>query len=120
VGFGVMVGLLGLALGLLGAALVFLWGFTDHRSAHANANLFPCPPFVLALAPLAVGLVRGRMVAAQSAFYLASAAALCTLVGLAAKLLPGISQDNLDFIVFFLPLWVGIAYGARSLSGVSR
>jgi hypothetical protein len=113
--FGVLVGLLGLALGLLGCALVFLWGFTNHRAAHANANLLPCPPFVLALAPLAVGLVRGRMVSAQSAFYVATGAALLALAGLAAKLLPGVSQDNLDFIVLLLPVWVGIAYGARCL-----
>jgi hypothetical protein len=113
--FGALVGLLGLTFGLLGGALVFLWGFTDHVSAHANANLLPCPPFVLALAPLAVGLVRGRMVAAQSSFYLASAAALAALAGLAAKALPGVSQDNLAFIAFFLPLWAGIAYGARRL-----
>jgi hypothetical protein len=120
VGFGLVVGVLGLAFGLLGCALVFLWGFTDHRSAHANANLLPCPPFVLAFFPLAVGLIRGRIVAAQSTFYIAAAAALLALVGLAAKALPGVTQDNVDFIVFFLPVWIGIAYGARSLGGAVR
>jgi hypothetical protein len=117
IGFGLLVGLLGLVTGLLGAALVFLWAFTNHQAAHANANLLPCPPFLLALAPLAVGLVRGRMVAAQSTFYIAMAAALSALVGLAVKVLPGVGQDNLGFIVFFLPLWLGIAYGARRLAG---
>jgi hypothetical protein len=116
----VVVGVLGLAFGFLGSALVFLWGFTDHRAAHANANLLPCPPFVLALAVLAVGLARGRMVAAQSAFYIAAAAALTSVVGLAAKALPGAAQDNLVFIAFFLPLWLGLAYGARCLGGAAR
>jgi hypothetical protein len=120
VGFGILVGLIGLVAGLLGCALVFLWAFTNHLSAHANANLLPCPPFLLALAPLAIGLVRGRMVSAQSTFYLATAAALLAMVGLAAKALPGVSQENVDFIVFFLPLWAGIAYGARSLGGAGR
>ena len=114
--FGVLVGLLGLVCGLLGCALVFLWGFTNHLAAHANANLLACPPFLLALFPLAVGLVRGRMVSAQSTFYLATGAAVLVLVGLAAKALPGIAQDNADYLVFFLPLWAGIAYGARALS----
>jgi hypothetical protein len=120
VAFGLLVGLVGLAGGLLGCALVFLWAFTNHLAAHANANLLPCPPFVLALAPLAIGLMRGRMVSAQSTFYLAVGAAGLALIGLAAKLLPGVSQDNVDFLVFFLPLWVGIAHGARSLSGAGR
>jgi hypothetical protein len=120
VGFGLIVGLLGLVGGLLGCALVFLWGFTNHLSAHANANLLPCPPFLLALAPLAVGLARGRMVSAQSVFYLAVTAAALALVGLAAKALPGPAQDNVDFIVFLLPLWAGVAYGARALGGAAR
>jgi len=114
--FGVVVGLLGLVCGLLGCALIFLWAFTNHVSAHANANLLPCPPFLLALFPLAVGLVRGRMVSAQSTFYLATGAALLALVGLVVKALPGPAQDNVAFIALFLPLWAGIAYGARSLA----
>lgn len=113
--FGLLVGLLGLVLGFLGCCLVFLWAFTDHRAAHANANLLPCPPIVLALAPLTVGLVRGRMVSAQSAFYVATAAAALALVGLIAKAIPGPAQANVDFIVLLLPVWVGIAYGARSM-----
>jgi hypothetical protein len=116
-GFALYVGVLGLVAGLLGAALVFLWAFTNHQAAHANANLLPCPPFVLALVPLAVGLGRGRMVAAQSTFYLAIGAAVSALVGLVAKALPGVAQDNVGFILFFLPLWLGIAYGARRLGG---
>jgi hypothetical protein len=116
VGFGLLVGLVGLVGGLLGCALAFLWAFTNHLAAHANANLLPCAPFVLALAPLSVGVMRGRMVSAQSVFYLATAAATLALAGLALKALPGPAQDNLDFIAFFLPLWAGIAFGARSLS----
>jgi hypothetical protein len=115
IGFGLLVGVIGLTSGLLGAALVFLWAFTNHQAAHANANLLVCPPILLALAPLAVGLGRGRMVAAQSTFYIATLAALSALVGLAAKALPGAAQDNLVFIAFFLPLWIGVAYGARCL-----
>jgi hypothetical protein len=117
VGFGVLVGIIGLVAGLLGAALVFLWAFTNHQAAHANANLWVCPPFLLALAPLAVGLARGRMVAAQSTFYLATGAAIATAVDLVAKATPGGAQDNLIFIAFFLPLWAGLAYGARCLGG---
>jgi hypothetical protein len=75
---------------------------------------------VLALAPLAVGLVRGRMVAAQSTVYVAAGAGLMALVGLAAKALPGIAQDNVGFILFLLPLWAGIAYGARCLASGGR
>jgi hypothetical protein len=113
--FGLLVSLLGLVGGLLGCALVFLWAFTNHLAAHANANLLPCPPLLLALVPLAVGVARGRMVSAQSTFYIAATAAVLALAGLAAKALPGPAQDNVDFIVFFLPLWAGIAYGARAL-----
>jgi hypothetical protein len=30
-----------------------------------------------------------------------------------AKLLPGVSQDNTAFILFFLPLWVALCWAVR-------
>jgi hypothetical protein len=99
---------LGLVLGLLGVILVLLWVATNHRAAHANANILQAAPFAIALLPLGLGTALGRAWAPHGALLIAAATALLSLVGVAVKLLPGPSQDNLMFIALLLPIWTGL------------
>lgn len=110
------VGLLGLVLGLLGVVLVLLWVATNHKAAHANANILQLAPQALALVVLAVGIARGRATALRRAFLVAASAAALSSVGLIAKLLPGPAQDNLAFVALLLPLWAGMALALRRLA----
>ena len=87
---------------------------TDHRAAWANANIWQSPPWALALVVVCVGMMRGR--AGRRTFWVAVAVAAAAVVGLAAKILPGVSQDNLAFILLFLPMWAGLAHGVRSIT----
>jgi hypothetical protein len=109
---------LGLVLGLLGTVLLFLWVATDHRVAHANANILQTAPFTLLLAGYGVKLARGRAAAGRKSFVLVAAAAGASLLGLAGKALGLISQDNGPLIAFFLPLWLGLALGLAIHAGV--
>jgi hypothetical protein len=117
IALGAVASLLGLVLGLLGLVLVLLWTATNHRAAHANANIWQCAPFVLALVVHGVGVARGRSRAIRRGFVVAAAAAVAAAVGVLVKVLPGSTQDNLAFIVLLLPVWVGLALGLRLLTG---
>jgi hypothetical protein len=113
---GLASGALGLVLGLLGVILVLLWVATNHRAAHANANILQAAPWALALLPLGVGTALGRAWAPQGAFLMAASAALLSAVGLVAKVVPGPAQDNLLFIALLLPMWTGMAFALRRVS----
>jgi hypothetical protein len=105
----------GLILGLLGVILILLWAFTNHRAAHANANILLCAPWALALMPLGVGVALGRAWSIRGATYVAAATALLAVAAVLAKVLPGTAQDNAAFISLLLPLWLGLTYGLRQL-----
>jgi hypothetical protein len=106
---------LGLVLGLLGLILLALWIFTNHRAAYANANIFLCAPWAVALAPLGIGVALGWAGARRAAYWTAAAAAVLALVGIAAKILPGTTQDNAAFLALLIPLWLGLAWGLRQV-----
>lgn len=113
VALGVMTAGAGTIFGLCGFFLVFLWVATNHKAAHANANILLCAPWLLALSVVGVSLARGRLERARTAFRLTAAAAAMSLIGLLAKVLPGVTQDNYVFIALLLPLWIGLAIGLR-------
>jgi hypothetical protein len=115
---GLLAALLGLVLGLLGLILLLLWVATNHRATHANANILQAAPWALALVPLGVGLALGR--SARAAFLVAASAAALSLLGLLAKVLPGVSQDNLAFIALLLPVWLGLAFALRRITATAR
>lgn len=110
-GLGIGVSLLGLVGGLLGALLIFLWGFTNHRATHANANIMQAAPFALGLVVYGIKLARDRGGALRKAFLLAAGAAALSLLGLLLKLVGLVPQDNLPIVAFFLPLWAGMTLG---------
>ena len=113
VGLGVCGSLLGLVFGLLGFILLALWAFTDHKAAYANANILLLAPWLVALVGYGIAAALGRPTGTRRAFWLAAAATGFAAIGLVAKALPGYSQDNLVFIAFFLPVWLGLAAGFR-------
>jgi hypothetical protein len=116
VALGLLASLFGLVLGLLGLILLALWLFTNHKAAHANANIFLCAPWAVALAPLGVGVALGWQRARRIAAWIAAAAAALALVGVVVKVLPGLTQDNRAFLVMLVPLWLGLAWGLRQVA----
>jgi hypothetical protein len=112
---GLLASVIGLVLGGLGTILVLLWAFTNHRAAHANANILLCAPFALALLPLGIGVALGWARSRRSAAFIAAAAAGLAVTGVLAKVLPGTTQDNTAFLALFLPMWLGMAWGLRQL-----
>lgn len=102
--------------GLLGAALAFLWGVTDHVSAHANENLLLFNPLWLILAfPLAASTWKGtRSVLAER---LAMATAALGVVALLMHVVRLSAQDNLALIWLALPPAVAIALATRRQAG---
>ena len=107
--------LLGLMLGMPGLILLLLWAATNHRAAHANANILLCAPWTIALLPVGVGVAVSSESAKRVAFWIAASALALAVAGLAAKALPGPSQDNAAFLALLLPLWLGLTAGLRQL-----
>ena len=105
-------GLVGFGLAFFGVLLIYLWGFTDHSIAYGNENIFHLAPWAI-LAPVAALMSRRR--GAPYLFRLFAAAAVLSLLGLLIKVVPGFGQDTYRLISLLLPIWVGLALGARSL-----
>jgi Domain of unknown function (DUF4105) len=115
VALGSLSALIGFVAGLAGTLLLFLWAATNHRVAHANANVLQAVPWALALVVFGVKVAFGNGRAAQKAFVVAAAAAAISLFGLGARLTGLLPQDNGAFVALFLPLWLGLALGLRAL-----
>jgi hypothetical protein len=106
---GLQISLIGILFGFLGTCLVCVWAFTDHTAAHTNANILQIAPFILALGYDGIRLALGNNVAAKRALWLTLLAFVLSFIGLIAKVFPGLAQDNLPLVAFFLPLWLGTA-----------
>jgi Domain of unknown function (DUF4105) len=119
VAYGLLCAVFGLVVGFLGSFLLLAWMFTPHAVVYRNQNLLLFAPFALALVGLGPGVMANRAGAMRSAFAVAVAGtALCAL-GLGLKVLPVrlLSwQDNAALIAALLPMWAGLATGARSLA----
>lgn len=117
---GAITALLGLVIGLLGWILVFLWAFTNHKVAYANANILQLAPWAVLLAVYGIGVARGSAGAARAAALIAVSAVTASALGILAKALPGLNQDNWPFILAFLPLWIGLWFGLRSSTSTAN
>ena len=96
--------------GLGGLVLAALWLGTEHRSAWANENLLLFNPLALGLM-LAAPVRRWRESAvARTIAWLVFA---CAAFALLAKALPGFVQDNLDWILLWLPIHLALATGLK-------
>jgi len=107
---------LGGLLGLLGLALLGLWLFTDHRAAHANANIMQLAPWAWLLTVCGIGVAIGRPRTTHRARLVALSGLGLSLAGILGKMLPGANQDNWPIILFCLPVWLGLWLGLRQLS----
>jgi hypothetical protein len=112
---GLSASILGFVLGLLGLILVCLWLFTDHRAAHANANILQLAPWSLGLSAYGLAVALGRSGGARKARTLALSAAIFSAVGVICKAVPGLNQDNWPFVLLCFPLWLGMWVGFREL-----
>ena len=115
VALGSLSALLGFIAGLAGVLLIFLWVATNHRAAHANANILQSVPWAIALLVLGIQVALGRKPAAQRAFIITAAAAATSLFGLGARITGLLGQDNGAFVALFLPLWLGMALAFHAL-----
>ncbi len=103
---------LGGAFGVVGLALFFIGGFTDHAVAHRNENLFLANPITLAALPLGLMLAFGSAPARTGLRWVWSCLAASTLLGLALKVLPSFDQDNWNIVALVLPVNLGFAAAA--------
>lgn len=101
--------------GLVGALLVFLWGFTAHQAGWANRNLFLLSPLCLLLLPGAIALLRRRAPGRLFRPLLWAVAAIAML-GWILQWLSLQPQYNLSWIALLLPVHVALALalGRRS------
>jgi hypothetical protein len=113
---GISTSVLGFVLGLIGLILVCLWFFTDHKAAHANANILQLAPWSLVLTAYGIAVALGRAAAVRKARALALSVVVFSAVGVLCKALPGLNQDNWPFILLCFPLWLGMWVGFRELS----
>ncbi len=110
---GISTSILGFVLGLVGLILVCLWLFTDHKAAHANANILQLAPWSLLLSAYGFAVALGRRAAMRRAQTFALSAAVFSALGVLCKVLPGLNQDNWPFILLCFPLWLGMWVGLR-------
>jgi len=99
--------------GLGGLLLLFLWFGTEHRAAWRNENLLLLDPLCLALLPAWFGLLRGRAAPRARARLLAWIVAAVAASALATKILPGVVQANLHWILLLLPIHLALALALR-------
>ena len=113
--FGLIAAVSGLICGALGAFLVWAWVATPHAAVYRNQNILLFAPFLLAFVVLGPGAALGHAGATRKLFLGAATASVCALVAIALKVLPFAPQQNGSLILFLLPLWLGLALGAKAL-----
>ena len=110
-------GLVALLVGLGGALLVFLMGFTDHQVTYGNENALLVSFLALVLAFALRPALHGSDRAARLASALALAVAGLALVALLLKVvLPG-HQDTWETMALMLPIDLGLALGTLHALG---
>ncbi len=110
---------LGVPLGLLGAALAYLTFFSSHSAAAANYNVLLLPPWGLALTVAGIAAWRGKGWAGSVARWAASGAFFSTLLALGIRSFTHQPQVNNQELAVALPLWLGAAIAAH-LAGKGR
>ena len=102
-----------LLVGLGGALLTYLWGFSYHAAAYRNENLLLVNLLSLVLAVVLPSAVRGRSWAVVPARRLALVSVGLGVLALLLKPLPWFFQHNLEVIAFVLPIHAGLWLGLR-------
>ena len=100
--------------GLAGVLMLVLWFATTHRAAWATEpKLLFAPLALLLIVPLLRG-ARRDVPASRFALVLTSLMTLAAIIALVANLTGWLLQRNLHWILFALPVWVGLASGLFS------
>jgi hypothetical protein len=97
--------------GLAGALMLVLWFGTAHRAAWANENLWLFNPAAWLLIPALLHVRKRGAGVSRCSLAIAALMVLLALFALASKLLPAFPQQNLPWILFALPAWLGLAGG---------
>ncbi len=106
-----------LVCGVIGAVLVFLWGFTEHHAAWANRNLLLFNPLCLLLIPGAVMLLRKRTPAAWFRWLLLIVVAVAASAWIVLWLSTN-PQVNHAWVALLLPVHAALAYVFVSRRGL--
>lgn len=114
VAFGGVTALLGLAIGLLGCALL-LFSVSKHWAAHQNRSLLACAPWALGLVVLGLRVALGKAAAWPALRFLLTASLVSSSCLLLLALAPPF-RESLRAAFLFLPLWAGWLYGAQRAS----
>lgn len=109
-GLGVLAGTLWLIAGSAGLVLGALMLATEHEAAWHNENVLLFSPLALALLPIAWRALRGRAPGGRVIRWIAVAILGLALWAWLTKVLPGVRQDNLDWIAFWLPIHAALAW----------
>jgi hypothetical protein len=109
--FAVAGSLYALLAGLAGALMLVLWFGTAHRAAWANENLWLFNPAAWLLIPALLHVRKRGAGVSRCSLAIAALMVLLALFALASKLLPAVPQQNLPWILFALPAWLGLAGG---------
>ncbi len=111
--FLVSAGLTGLLFGTLGVLLILLTFFSAHEVAWRNLSVGVVPAWLL-LAPLAAAWAyKDQKRARRALFWLFAAAAASACLMVIASSVPPLRQTLSQLSFVALPLWVGMALGAR-------
>jgi hypothetical protein len=116
IALGAILALLGLVTGFFAFAFMGLWFFTDHAVAYRNENILLLAPWTIVLVGTGLRLAAGRAKSIHFANKLVGAAAVSSLVAVALKLPLWFGQDNLLYLLFFVPTWGLAAVGLRELA----
>ncbi|MDQ2971960.1 MAG: DUF4105 domain-containing protein [Pseudomonadota bacterium] len=103
--------LFALLAGIAGWLMAILWAFTAHRAAWANENLLLFDPLALLLIPGLLRLARDGTRGKRFTIALTMILTVLAAFALLSKALPRFPQQNLPWILFALPLWLGLLYG---------
>lgn len=102
-------------MGIGGAILLGLWGFTDHLVTRNNENVLQLNLLALPLVVLLpLGIRRGGNWG-RAALRVSLLVTAVSGAGLLLKALPGFRQVNLEIIALVLPVYLGLAAGLLRL-----
>ena len=98
-------------MGMGGAILLGLWGFTDHLVTRNNENVLQLNLLAVPLVfLLPLGIRRGGSWG-RAALRVSLLVTAVSVAGLLLKVLPGFRQVNLEIIALVLPVYLGLAAG---------
>ena len=97
--------------GIAGLLMLVLWFATAHRAAWANENLWLFNPLAWLLIPVLLRVRKPHATCPRSGVAIAVLPTLLSLFALLSKLTPAFPQQNLPWILFALPAWLGLLGG---------